>query len=757
MSRRRLIYFAGGIAVAVVAVAVLWFAFNRERPLQADMVLAAYDPSSPPGGLSVQYPFDGAVFPPEIPPPTFRWEDSNAEADAWLVNIEFSEASEAISGESLNRQWTPSESQWETIRRQSQASRAEVTVLGVRRARQNRVLSSARISISTSADDVGAPIFYREVNLPFRDAVNDPSQIRWRFGDVSSRRQPPVVLKNLPVCGNCHSFSADGKVLGMDVDYASDKGSYAILPVGREMVMEPNKIITWSDYRREDDEATLGLLSQVSPDGKYVASTVKDDTVFVPRPNLAFSQLFFPIKGIVAIYSRDDGTFQALPGADDPQYVQSNPVWSPDGKWIVFARSKRYRHKGKGRLSAEQCKVFTEEGKKFLFDLYRIPFNDGKGGTAEPLVGASKNGMSNYFARYSPDGKWIVFCKANSYMLLQPDSELYIIPSGGGEARRLRCNTSRMNSWHSWSPNGRWMVFSSKAFSPYTQLFLTHFDEAGNSSPPVLLANFTQAGWAANIPEFVRAEPGTIQQISEQFVDDHSYARQAETNILFEDLDLAKMSAQRALALNSNNEWAHFHLGTVEVQKGRPDLAGEHYRAAVKVAPDFFEAQYALAIQLMNAGQPEEAVEPLNAAVRIRPDYASSRYHLGLVLQGQREYERALVQFDRVLELDPDSTPALAQAAFIRATCPQRGLRDYKAAVEMAERACELTQFNDPEFLATLARVYAQVGRRADAIKTSKRAVTVARSSGREAFARRVERDFQQYWRQPPAPAAERN
>jgi len=177
----------------------------------------------------------------------------------------------------------------------------------------------------------------------------------------------------------------------------------------------------------------------------------------------------------------------------------------------------------------------------------------------------------------------------------------------------------------------------------------------------------------------------------------------------------------------------------------------------VKVAPDFFEAQYALAIQLMNAGQPEEAVEPLNAAVRIRPDYASSRYHLGLVLQGQREYERALVQFDRVLELDPDSTPALAQAAFIRATCPQRGLRDYKAAVEMAERACELTQFNDPEFLATLARVYAQVGRRADAIKTSKRAVTVARSSGREAFARRVERDFQQYWRQPPAPAAERN
>ena len=56
--------------------------------------------------------------------------------------------------------------------------------------------------------------------------------------------------------------------------------------------------------------------------------------------------------------------------------------------------------------------------------------------------GASDDGMSNYFPKYSPDGKWIVFCKAKSYMLLQPDSELYIIPAAGGDARRLRYNTA---------------------------------------------------------------------------------------------------------------------------------------------------------------------------------------------------------------------------------------------------------------------------------------------------------------------------
>ena len=250
------------------------------------------------------------------------------------------------------QEWTPSENQWETIQRRSLARPAEVTVLGVRRTRPGGIRSSGRISISTSPDEVGAPIFYREVNLPFRDAVNDPSQIRWRFGDVTSRQPPPVVLKDLPVCGNCHSFSADGTILGMDVDYANDKGSYAIVPVGQQMVLEPSKIITWSDYKRKDGEATFGLLSQVSPDGKYVASTVKDGSVFVATPDLAFSQLFFPIKGIVGIYSREDGTFRALPGADDPQYVQSNPVWSPDGKWIVFARSKRYRTEGDGAADA---------------------------------------------------------------------------------------------------------------------------------------------------------------------------------------------------------------------------------------------------------------------------------------------------------------------------------------------------------------------------------------------------------------------
>ena len=71
--------------------------------------------------------------------------------------------------------------------------------------------------------------------------------------------------------------------------------------------MNDEKIITWSDYKRDDGELTFGLLSQVSPDGRYVISTVKDRAVFVATPGIEFSQLFFPIKGILVVYDTETG------------------------------------------------------------------------------------------------------------------------------------------------------------------------------------------------------------------------------------------------------------------------------------------------------------------------------------------------------------------------------------------------------------------------------------------------------------------
>jgi len=664
-------------------------------------VLGVFAPGGQYGRLTVLYPFDEAVFPPEFPAPTFRWNDPQDRVNTWVIAVDL-EGGGRLTARVHAEAWKPTDGQWAEIKRRSADKKAQVTVLGVRDDAPRHILTAGGVSISTSRDEVGAPVFYRDVPLPFADAVKDPSRIRWRFGLVSSKEMPHVVLEKLPVCGNCHSFSADGNVLGMDIDYANDKGSYAIAPVTREIVLDKDKIITWSDFRSEDKEPTFGLLSQISPDGRYAVSTVKDRSVFVAMPDLAFSQLFFPLQGILAFYDRTTGRFAALPGADDPSLVQSNPSWSPDGKTLFFARAKarklaNLRNKDTALLTTEDCKEFTQGGEIFQYDIYRIPFADGKGGTAEPLRGASANGKSNYFPKCSPDGKWVVFCQARSFMLLQADSELYIAASSGGEARRMRCNTARMNSWHSWSPNGRWLVFSSKAFSPYTQLFLTHIDADGRDTPPVLLENFTPPDRAANIPEFVNLAPERIASIRERFVDELSFLRAGMLCLDARDyagaaqsfrkaiqvnpryaiayvklslalaaqgnLDGAVAQAGKAVEIDPNLAEAHFNLSGFLAAKGRLAEALPECLEAVRLAPTQSDAQSRAGALLLAAGKPEEALDRLKEAVRLGTTDPTAYYNLAQVLYAKGEYAEAVPYYEEVLRQQPRHASALNNLA----------------------------------------------------------------------------------------------
>ncbi len=719
--------------------------------------------------ITIDYPTDRSIFPPELPPPTFLWRDAEAGATHWRIEVEFPGGAPRLQvksgGERLQvgeidprcvgavpptltpelaaaHTWKPDPQTWAAIKNGSAAGAATVTITGFGDGRESRALSRGSISITTSKDPVGAPIFYRDVPLipsPTVKGVIKPlppfaiGLIAWRLRNVGET-QSKIVMQGLPTCANCHSFSLDGKTFGLDVDGPqNDKGLYALVPVRKEMSIRNEDVIRWSSFRGAAPVKTdgptakrFGFMSQVSPDGQYVATTIDDpsgrgvqhvDTLArgladrfynAGYKDYGFGQVFYPTRGILAWYSRAAGQLQPLPGADDPRYVQANAVWSPDGQYLVFARAEARDPYPPGKKAAEYANSPDET--QIQYDLYRIPFNGGKGGQAERIEGASHNGMSNNFAKVSPDGKWIVFVQCHNGLLMRPDSRLFIVPAVGGVARPLECNTRLMNSWHSFSPNGRWLVFSSKARSPYTQMYLTHLDENGNDSPAILIENATAANRAVNIPEFVNIAPDGMAHIDTPATEFYRLFDVASELGDKKEYDAAIAKWNEALALSPEDAKAQSNLGVLLAVVGRTDEAMAHYRKAVESEPDYPDGYTNLGIALARAGKLDDAIPYLQKAAQLSPWDAKAHSNLGAALAERGRTGEAIAECEKALQLSPGDSEAHANLAIALA---KAGRLD--EAIANFERALA----GDPdsgEIHANLAGALLEKGRFDDAI-----------------------------------------
>lgn len=508
-------------------IAVLWDSgdkkpdrLSREMEILVSRMEAKKAQSSVSGGkLRITYPYDGSLFPPEIASPTITWTDEDPRSRFWLVAFRFESGRPPIFLLTEERSWTPERETWETVKDHSKEQPARLTVTSLPDRESGYVLSGQTVSIGTSRDPVGDTVFFRQLPLPFAVASKSFEKTRWRLGDISSYGKPATVMTGISVCASCHAVSSDGKWISMEYNYGDDNGAQFITPVRKDIVLTKKDFFTWSDFPRSGVlPPTRGLYGRMSPTGRYAAASVNEISYAAVMDDLDYSQLFFPTFGVIAVYDSQDRSIKLLPGASDYDYVQANPAWSPDEKYLLFCRART-----KNEVHANILKVTTVFEKRDIhelnrlyniqYDLYRVPFNGGGGGAAKPLEGASGNGMSNYFPRYSPDGKWVVYTRSRSGSMLQPDSELWIVPAEGGKARRMRCNRKIFNSWHSWSSSGRWLLFSSKANGPYTEIFLTHVDGEGNDTPPVLLSRFSDPGYAVNVPEFVPLRADAIRSI----------------------------------------------------------------------------------------------------------------------------------------------------------------------------------------------------------------------------------------------------
>jgi len=700
---------------------------------------------SPPASITIDYPEEGSIFSPEIMPPTFLWHDSGKGVTSWRIDVSFGAGPAAINATSKGERmrigridpdcvadtnqppslspnlaaahsWTPDVATWQAIKRHSVASAATVTITGIR---ADQAISHGKVTIRTSKDPVGAPIFYRDVPLmpsELEKGVIKPLAaeaiplVAWRVRNVGEARSR-VVMENLPVCANCHSFSADGKTMGMDLDgLQGNRGMYFLAQVAPQMAVRKPDVIQWSSPEGKlKGSVRIGFMSQVSPDGQYVVTTVNPAAMpsssTVPPSNYyvanfkdyRFLQVFYPTRGLLCWYSRRTGVLKPLAGADDPRFVQLGAVWSPDGQYLVFARAPAADPDPPGVPLAKFSNDPNEL--QIKYDLYRIPFRNGEGGVPEPIAGASRNGMSNTFPKVSPDGRWIVFVQCRNGELMRPDSQLYIVPAAGGQARRMRANTPLMNSWHSFSPNGRWLVFSSKARSPYTQMYLTHIDADGNDSPPILIDNATAANRAVNIPEFVNVPPDGLRQIGGPVIDYYRLVNSATYLQKTGSYEASAATWRRVLELSPDDELAHRNLGTVLLMTGHREESAAHFqkaseiklRAAVEADPASARAFNDLGVLLVQTGRVNEGVAQFEKAASLKPDFAETRANLGGALAKLGRLDEALVQLRQALAEDAGYAPAHYNLGLVlsRRGDAEGAIREWRGALELDPKYAE--------------------------------------------------------------------
>ncbi len=754
---------------------------------------------TPLASITVDYPGDQTLFPPDIAPPTFYWRDADPATIAWRIDISFADHSSNLqiksSGErprigaidercaqagavpptltpeeAASHTWKPDPETWAAILKHSVKHPATLTITGFHDDALTQPSSQGHLTVLTSKDPVGAPIFFRDVPLisvpvgekgvimPIPTAA--VPFIAWRLryvGETKSR----LMMEGLPTCINCHSFSKDGTALGIDVDGpGNDKGLYGIVPVKQETSIRNENVLRWSSFAEEKASKRFGFMSQISPDGQYVITSIENpgshikdfDSRFYNGfyRDYGFGQVFYPTKGILAWYSKASGKLKPLPGADDPAFVQASAFWSPDGKYLVFSRAAAKEPYYEGQNVAQFANSPDET--QIQYDLYRIPFNDGKGGTPERIEGASQNGMSNNFPKVSPDGRWIVFVQNRNGLLMRPDSNLYIVPSNGGKARKLDCNLPRMNSWHTFSPNGRWLAFSSKGRTLYTQLFLTHIDEDGKDSPAILVENATAANRGVNIPEFVNIPPGGMLKMDAPATEFYRLTDVAGELARKGDYTSAATEWNKAVQLDPNDGKARYHLAFALDKQGQLEQAITQYRKAIELdaanaaaysslsvdlaragnLPDSIAAarqalalnpkdvltEGNLAASLLETGQTDEAVEHIRKALELDPEFPDAHNMLGIVLARAGKFDEAIAHLQKAVSLTPDSVEYRFNLGRIYAA-----RHSFPEAIPQFEKAVELSGGNEPQSLEMLAAMYSEVGRFSEAVRAARQAL----------------------------------
>ena len=192
------------------------------------------------------------------------------------------------------------------------------------------------------------------------------------------------------------------------------------------------------------------------------------------------------------------------------------PWWAPDGKTLYYVSANYYP-----RPDMIRDRDIIDRYKEFKYDLYKKSFDpDTKHfGPRELVYAASQEGKSVTLPRVSPDGRYLLMTIGDYgvFHIWHRSSDLLLMDLQDGSMRKLHeVNSPDTESFHNWSSNGRWILFSSRRDDgSYTRLYLAYFDKNGRGHKPFIIPQKTPDYYqnfykSYNIPELMKG-PVTIK------------------------------------------------------------------------------------------------------------------------------------------------------------------------------------------------------------------------------------------------------
>jgi Flp pilus assembly protein TadD len=215
--------------------------------------------------------------------------------------------------------------------------------------------------------------------------------------------------------------------------------------------------------------------------------------------------------------------------------------------------------------------------------------------------------------------------------------------------------------------------------------------------------------------------------------------------------DQAIQEFETALRLNHDASQSRADLARALTLQGRLADARAQWIILLRREPDNLDGHMSLGLLLTaETNSMAEALRHFSEAARINPTNALVRAHLAITFEKTGATEQAVGQYLAAIRLDSGMPVVLNNLAWILASYPDAAIRNGAEAVRLAERACQLTEYQDATMISTLGAAYAEAGRFEQAVEMARKAETLAASAGNQGFAERNEKMAQLFLARQP-------